>query len=240
MNYFKNIYIAISTLMTGMKLTLGYFVRPREYVTLQYPDEVWPIPERNIGTGELASYNVIRSKLHVDIDDCIGCKKCERACPVGCISIDVLKGDKGEDLGVTKNGTSIKLVVTKHQIDMSECMFCDLCTHPCPEDCIYMEADYRFERNDNKRKDVTVKERWRDRSTLIYDFAKIAQEDVDARTAKIEEENRLKAEEKEKAMAEKLAAAAAKQTAKADAEQTQNVKADVETTLFKTTEGGES
>ena len=81
MGYFKNIANSVSTLVTGLKVTLGYFVRARAYVTLQYPDEKWPNPERNIGVGELDAYNVIRSKLHVDIDDCIGCKKCDTTCP---------------------------------------------------------------------------------------------------------------------------------------------------------------
>ncbi len=79
MSYFSNITNAVGTLIAGMKVTMGYFVRPREHVTLQYPDEVWPIPTRNIGVGELDAYNTIRSKLTVNIDDCIGCKACERA-----------------------------------------------------------------------------------------------------------------------------------------------------------------
>ena len=53
MSYFSNISSAITTLVDGMKVTMGYFVRPREHVTLQYPDEVWPIPTRNIGVGEI-------------------------------------------------------------------------------------------------------------------------------------------------------------------------------------------
>ncbi|MCF7796132.1 MAG: 4Fe-4S dicluster domain-containing protein [Lentisphaeria bacterium] len=210
MGYFKNIADSVSTLITGMKVTMGYFVRPREHVTLQYPDEQWPNPKRKIGVGELDSYNVIRSKLHVDIDDCIGCKKCERACPVDCITIDTLKADKGEDIGTTKNGTQKRLLVTRFTIDMTECMYCDLCTFPCPEDCIYMTPDYRFERGDNQKTEISTVDRWRNRQNLIYEYATVPPEEVERRKEAIEAEQaaKLAAAEKAKAAAEKKAAEA--------------------------------
>lgn len=212
MSYFNNISSAVSTLIDGMKVTMGYFVRPRENVTLQYPDEVWPVPERNIGVGELESYNTIRSKLSVDIDDCIGCKKCERACPVACITIDTHKVDNDVDLGQTSNGTQKRLLVSNFTIDMSECMFCDLCTPPCPEDCIFMTPDFQFISNDNQRKDVTPEQRWRDRGHLIYQFSTVSQEE--------RERLRLEAEEaaQAKALAMEAKRAAAEKAAKAKAE----------------------
>lgn len=202
MSYFNNISSAITTLIDGMKVTMGYFVRPREYVTLQYPDEIWPVPERNIGVGELDAYNTIRSKLTVNFEDCIGCKACERACPVNCIHIETFKAGPEEDIGTTSNGTKIKLRVTDFTIDMSECMFCDLCTPPCPEDCILMTPDYQFISNDNVRLDVTQEERWRDRGHLIYQFSKVSPEERAERQA-----------EADKVAAAKAAAVAAKQAA---------------------------
>ena len=80
--YFANIYDTVNTLWTGMRITWRHMINiKRDNVTLQYPEERWPRPERNIGF-EHENYNIIRSRLHVDIDDCIGCLKCERACPV--------------------------------------------------------------------------------------------------------------------------------------------------------------
>jgi len=227
MGYFSNISNAITTLVDGMKVTMGYFVRPREHVTLQYPDEVWPIPTRNIGVGELDSYNTIRSKLQVDFEDCIGCKACERACPVDCIKIETFKAGPDEDIGTTKNDTKIKLRVTSFTIDMSECMFCDLCTHPCPEDCIHMTDDYQFIENDNVKHDVTPEERWRDRDHLIYEFSKVTPEERAKRKADAEKVAAAKAAAMEakkaaaaKAAAEKAAAeqAAAQSVAEAQAE----------------------
>lgn len=49
--------------------------------------------------------------------ECIGCKKCIRACPVDAI------------LGTAKQ---------MHTVIASECTGCDLCVEPCPVDCIDM------------------------------------------------------------------------------------------------------
>ena len=109
--YLTNIYDTVNTLWTGMQITFRHMMNiRRDNVTLQYPEERWPRPERNIGFNH-EDYNVIRSRLHVDIDDCIGCYRCERACPVDCIKIETIKSERGEDIpkvshtGVTSNGT---------------------------------------------------------------------------------------------------------------------------------------
>ena len=181
-NYFLNIYNSVKTLFEGMQLTLKHFNKKEELVaTLQYPHEKWPIPERNIGF-ENDEYNLIRSRLHVDIDDCIGCLQCERACPVDCIKIETVKKPKKTELdfdfGITSNDTAKKMLVSRFSIDMSECMYCNLCEYPCPEECIYMvggpnenkhEIDYEFSKYDRKG--------------LVYEFAFPKEEDLIALNA---------------------------------------------------------
>ena len=173
--YINNIIYGIKSFITGMGLTLKHFRNKKDLVaTLQYPNEKWPIPERNIGF-DLNEYNQIRSRLHVDIDDCIGCLQCERACPVDCIKIDTIKPPKGNDYdcGKTSNDTQKKMIVPRFSIDMSECMYCNLCVYPCPEECIYMvggpneekhEMDYEFSQYE--------------RHGLVYEFATATDQDI--------------------------------------------------------------
>ena len=172
--YFTDIWATLTTILGGMGITLVHLVRARnDNVTLQYPEERWPRPERNIGF-EHSNYNVIRSRLHVDMDDCIGCLKCERVCPVDCIKIETEKApNRGEDIkdiqhiGITTNGTRKALVVTRFDIDMTECCYCNLCTYPCPEECIFMTGGPNA-----KKHPIDYEFSEPDRSDLIYRFAK--------------------------------------------------------------------
>ena len=173
--YINNIIYGVKSFITGMGLTLKHLRNKKDLVaTLQYPNEKWPLPDRNIGF-EPADYNVIRSRLHVDIDDCIGCLQCEKACPVDCIKIDTIKPPKGNDYdcGKTSHDTQKKMIVPRFTIDMSECMYCDLCVHPCPEECIYMvggpneakhEIDYEFSQYE--------------RHGLVFEFATATEQDI--------------------------------------------------------------
>ena len=174
-SYFNNISNGIKSLISGLSLTWEHMVKKEEKVaTLQYPHEKFPIPEKNIGF-EQSEYNVIRSRLHVDIDDCIGCLQCERACPVDCIKIDTIKPPKGNEFecGTTSNDTKKKMIVPRFTIDMSECMYCNLCVYPCPEECIYMvggpneskhEIDYEFSQYK--------------RDGMIFEFSNVTNEDI--------------------------------------------------------------
>ena len=172
--YFTDIWVTLTTILGGMGITLVHLIRARnDNVTLQYPEERWPRPERNIGF-EHSNYNVIRSRLHVDMDDCIGCLKCERACPVDCIKIETEKApNRGEDIkdiqhiGITTNGTRKAMVVTRFDIDMTECCYCNLCTYPWPEECIFMTGGPNA-----KKHPIDYEFSEPDRSDLIYRFAK--------------------------------------------------------------------
>ena len=174
-DYFKNIIEGVKSLVIGMRASLRHFNNRKELVaTLQYPHEKWPIPERNIGFKE-EDYNLIRSRLHVDIEDCIGCLQCERASPVDCIKIESIKPPKGSDhdCGITSNDTQKKMIIARFNIDMAECCYCNLCAYPCPEECIYMvggpnsnkhEMDYEFAKYE--------------RDGLMFEFANASDEDI--------------------------------------------------------------
>jgi formate hydrogenlyase subunit 6/NADH:ubiquinone oxidoreductase subunit I len=163
--YFANIWNAFWTPLVGMALTWRHLFMPS--VTVQYPDERWELPPNS------------RMQLFVNMDDCIGCAQCERACPVQCISIETVKA-LPEDVQETSTGHKIRLHTTKFDIDMAKCCYCNLCTIPCPTECIYMTPSFE---------DSTP-----DRFDLIYHFSQISPQ----RAAELAEKAR-QAEEEEAA-----------------------------------------
>jgi NADH-quinone oxidoreductase subunit I len=172
--YLKNTWDGIWTVLVGMKITFRHLFTPS--VTIQYPDVKVKLPER------------VRNRLYVNMDDCIGCDQCSRACPVSCIEIETVKSTPGEDLGITSNGKKKALWVTKFNIDIAKCCYCQLCVFPCPTECIYMTDVYEFAEYE--------------RENLIYKFATLT-----------DSEALVKKENYEKFQAEKeaqKAAAAAK------------------------------
>ena len=146
--YFRNIYEAAATILIGMGVTFRHlFTRS---VTVQYPHERDILPARS------------RQKLEVDMNECEGCRQCERACPVNCIAVEAVKAHPDEDLGTTKEGKKKRLHVIRFDIDMSKCCYCNLCTFPCPTEAIFMTPDYEYSTDD--------------RSDFLLKFAKYTEE----------------------------------------------------------------
>lgn len=148
--YFKNTWLGIYTVLVGMKITFKHLFKPA--VTIQYPEVKLKLPERE------------RNRLYVNIDDCIGCDQCSRACPVSCIEIETVKSIPGEDLGVTSNGKKKALWVTKFNIDFAKCCYCQLCVFPCPTECIYMTDIFEFSEYN--------------RNNLVYKFSALTEEEA--------------------------------------------------------------
>lgn len=174
--YFKNVYSAFSTIFTGMKVTFKHLFVPS--VTVQYPEVKLDLPERE------------RNRLYVNMDDCIGCDQCSRACPVSCISIETVKSLPSEDLGKTSNGKRKLLWVTEFKIDIAKCCYCELCVFPCPTECIYMTDVYEFSEFE--------------RENLIYDYVTLTPDEIEEKKenfAKMQAEK----EAAKKAAAEKAA-----------------------------------
>ena len=116
-----------------MLITLKHFFSKN--ITIQYPEEKIQLPERE------------RNRLYVNIDDCIGCDQCAKACPVNCIEIVTIKivpGDFVGKTGVTSQGKKKALFVPKFTIDFAKCCYCQLCVFPCPTECIYMTPVFEF------------------------------------------------------------------------------------------------
>ncbi len=171
--YFTNIGKGFWTIMLGMKVTMKHLFTPA--VTIQYPDERMPIPERG------------RNRLYVNMDDCIGCNQCGMACPVDCITIETAKSLPTEDLGVTSTGQKKRLWVTKFDIDFGKCCYCGLCVPPCPTECIYMTDVFEFSEYDRNR--------------LNYSFITLTPEEVASKVAQAKEAEKEAAAKKAAAAA---------------------------------------
>ena len=191
--YLKNTWEALWTIFIGMKVTWKHLFVPA--VTIQYPDEHRPIPDR------------ARNRLYVNIDDCIGCMQCQRACPVDCIDIKTVKATPEDNLGLTSKGTKKALWVTQFNIDFAKCMYCQLCVFPCPTECINMTKVFEFSEFE--------------RETLVYNFSNLTLSDVKEKEENYEKFMAKKAAEKAAAAAEK-AKAAAEAKARQEAENNDN------------------
>jgi NADH-quinone oxidoreductase subunit I len=183
--YFLNFWQGLYTILIGMKVTFMHLFIPA--VTIQYPSVKPQMPERE------------RNRLYVNMDDCIGCDQCARACPVNCIEIETVKSIPGEDLGTTSNGKKKALWVTTFNIDFAKCCYCQLCVFPCPTECIYMTDVYEFSEFQ--------------RENLVFDFVTLLPEERIQKKKNFEELQAKKEAEKiaaAKKLAEEKAAAQAK------------------------------
>ena len=166
--YLQNIWTAVITILIGMKVTFKHLFVPA--VTIQYPDVKPQLPERE------------RNRLYVNMDDCIGCDQCARACPVDCISIETVKALPTDDLGKTSQGRKKALWVTSFTIDFSKCCYCQLCVFPCPTECIYMTDVYEFSEYE--------------RENLLYNFSTLTPEESEQKKINYAQFEAEKAKEK--------------------------------------------
>lgn len=198
--YFSDIKSSISTVLIGMRITWSHMFTKK--VTIQYPSVKRDLPERT------------RNRLYVNMDDCIGCDQCAKACPVNCITIETIKALPEDDLGATSTGNKKRLYVPVFDIDIGKCCYCGLCVYPCPTECIVMTDVFEF--SEYKRHD------------LIYRFGVMTPEEITDVQRKADEAAAEKERQKAEAAAAKKkldeekkaaeAASAAEAAAKPDAD----------------------
>jgi NADH-quinone oxidoreductase subunit I len=115
--------ILLGELLSGLWLTLRYFVRPK--VTLNYPYEKGPLSPRFRGELALRRYPSGEER-------CIACKLCEAACPALAITIEADERADGSRRA------------TRYDIDMSKCIYVGYCQEACPVDAIVMGPNFEF------------------------------------------------------------------------------------------------
>ncbi len=120
MDYFRRIVRSVRTVATGMWVTLPYhFART---VVVQYPDVKPTVQSRYRGFHTL------------QVERCLACGACVKACPVGCIEMNKSgprKMDKERDLAVGG-------ALTQFKIDYATCLFCGQCTDVCSTESLKM------------------------------------------------------------------------------------------------------
>jgi NADH-quinone oxidoreductase subunit I len=142
--YFRDLYKTIYTILVGLRITLKYhFARP---ITLQYPDIAPALQPR------------FRGFHYFEIEKCIACDMCAKACPVDCIYIEKSGPRKiDKESGIARGGA-----LQRFGIDYAKCMFCALCVEPCPTECIHMGDIH----------DMSAY----DRHSMIVEFTELAKE----------------------------------------------------------------
>ena len=108
----KNIFSGIYNMILGLTVTVKHM--GKHAVTLQYPKEKWPMPERSRGCVALST-DPQTNQLK-----CIGCGLCYKICPNNAIKFSSTKDESG------------KRVADVFEVDTGMCIYCGLCEETCP------------------------------------------------------------------------------------------------------------
>lgn len=128
-NYFKEIFAGIITLLKGMKVTGYYFIHPKTVVTQRYPEN----------RDELKMFDRFKGEVVMPHDgnnqhQCTGCGICQTNCPNGSIEI-ISKREANED------GKMVRMI-DKHIYHLSMCTFCGLCVKTCPSNALAFSQEF--------------------------------------------------------------------------------------------------
>ncbi|MFT5288801.1 MAG: NADH-quinone oxidoreductase subunit I [Planctomycetota bacterium] len=176
-NYVKNVVDTLKTTFVGMRITGKYLLQ--KPITVQYPDERMPIPNRYRGIH------------YLEQEKCIECLACARACPIDCIEMDAIRHGK-------------ELEWISFTLDYQKCMFCELCVYPCPKDCIHMGTEFAFvsyDRSEFKHDLLSYKGMARDAQTRMVEAE--AKKAAKAAAKKAKAEAKAAAEKKDSGDAKK-------------------------------------
>jgi NADH-quinone oxidoreductase subunit I len=97
----------------------------RRPITVEFPKQIRARPER-FRTSFALLHDASGEEL------CIGCLQCERICPSHVITIKQAPKRESKTTG-KKRGFAEDFL-----LDLSACIFCELCVQVCPEDAIVM------------------------------------------------------------------------------------------------------
>jgi NADH-quinone oxidoreductase subunit I len=143
MGMLNKTYAGLKGLVSGMGLTLGYFLRPSKVITQQYPEnrETLKLPKRSRSRIEL-----VRDPA-TGLFTCVGCGVCVKACPNG--SIQVTRG---------KDPATKKPVLEKFVYHFERCTVCGLCVDSCHTEALTMGRKFENAVYDSSQLTVLLNE----------------------------------------------------------------------------------
>jgi NADH-quinone oxidoreductase subunit I len=102
---------------------LGMKKGPKGSFTIQYPEEMRPLP------------TILRSRHRIKVHEdgrpkCTACMLCETVCPDQCIHITPMEHD----------GSPEEKAPAEFIIRMDRCCFCGFCVEACPKDALHMDT----------------------------------------------------------------------------------------------------
>ena len=122
-------------LLKGLGITMRHMVS--HAVTVQYPDEIAPLPVRSRGVIALKEEN------------CTMCMLCARECPDWCIYIEGHK-ERRQPKGEGKRAKAYN-VLDRFAIDYALCMYCGICVEVCPYDALFWSPEFEYAEGDITR-----------------------------------------------------------------------------------------
>jgi NADH-quinone oxidoreductase subunit I len=127
--YFKEIFQGLWSLLKGMRVTSRYFFSPGKIVTQKYPNNRKDLVMFDRFKGE-----VIMPHNDKNEHKCTGCGICEINCPNGTIEV-ISKSIVLED-------GKKKRAIDQHIYRLGMCTFCALCVKTCPSEALAFGQDF--------------------------------------------------------------------------------------------------
>ncbi len=122
-NYLKDIFLGIWSLLKGMKVTASYFFKPGAIVTQKYPENRKTLVMLDRSKGE-----VVMPHNDKNEHKCTACGICQINCPNSTIEVISKTID-------TEDGKK-KKILDKHIYRLGQCTFCALCVKTCPSNAL--------------------------------------------------------------------------------------------------------